>query len=212
MTSQCTLIYNDMSNAQFHIGGHPVWRRDQILTLEECVGKSGPIGTQSLNTDQAMQELNNMLQEDRENRNSIGCSGSSSCSDPKRDSRSGSPPEDEKDDDDKLDYHNPATMQFTEDDLKPSLIQKKARKLHVKDEDKDDRYWEKRKKNNMAAKRSREARRSRENQIALRASYLEKDNALLKEELLNVKEELQAMREQLLLVQQGNHPRRSIAD
>ena len=39
----------------------------------------------------------------------------------------------------------------------------------------------------MAAKRSREARRSRENQIALRASYLEKDNALLKEELLNVK-------------------------
>ena len=39
----------------------------------------------------------------------------------------------------------------------------------------------------MAAKRSREARRSRENQISLRASYLEKDNAALKEELLNVK-------------------------
>ena len=39
----------------------------------------------------------------------------------------------------------------------------------------------------MAAKRSREARRSRENHIALRASYLEKDNVILKEELLNIK-------------------------
>ena len=44
-----------------------------------------------------------------------------------------------------------------------------------------------RRKNNAAAKRSREARRSRENQIAMRASYLEKDNQILKEELLSVK-------------------------
>jgi len=105
-------------------------------------------------------------------------------------------------DEDMHDQFNPATTQFTDDELKPSPLQRKSRKVLVKDEDKDDRYWEKRKKNNMAAKRSREARRSRENQIALRASYLEKDNALLKEELLNVKEELQQMREQLLLVQQ----------
>jgi predicted RNA-binding protein with EMAP domain len=56
----------------------------------------------------------------------------------------------------------------------------------------------------MAAKRSREARRSRENQISLRASYLEKDNAALKEELLNVKEELQSLRETLLIAQQQN--------
>ena len=36
------------------------------------------------------------------------------------------------------------------------------------DESKDGRYWEKRGKNNVAARRSREARRLKENQIALR--------------------------------------------
>ena len=45
---------------------------------------------------------------------------------------------------------------------------------------KDDQYWAKRSKNNFAAKRSREARRLKENQIALRASYLEKENIQLK--------------------------------
>ena len=45
---------------------------------------------------------------------------------------------------------------------------------------KDDHYWAKRSKNNFAAKRSREARRLKENQIALRASYLEKENIQLK--------------------------------
>jgi len=34
------------SRPQFHIGGHPVWRKDQILTLEECVGKNANTGTQ----------------------------------------------------------------------------------------------------------------------------------------------------------------------
>ena len=36
------------------------------------------------------------------------------------------------------------------------------------DESKDGRYWEKRGKNNVAARRSREARRRKENQLALR--------------------------------------------
>ena len=39
---------------------------------------------------------------------------------------------------------------------------------------KDERYWHRRQKNNVAAKRSRDARRIKENQIALRASFLEK--------------------------------------
>lgn len=98
---------------------------------------------------------------------------------------------------------------FHEEDLRPQPIQRKSRKVLVLDEDKDEKYWEKRRKNNAAAKRSREARRSRENQIAMRASYLEKDNQILKEELLSVKEELQAMREQLILAQQGQLPKRS---
>jgi len=97
---------------------------------------------------------------------------------------------------------------FHEEDLRPQPIQRKSRKVLVLDEDKDEKYWEKRRKNNAAAKRSREARRSRENQIAMRASYLEKDNQILKEELLSVKEELQAMREQLILAQQGRLPKR----
>lgn len=43
------------------------------------------------------------------------------------------------------------------------------------DDLKDDKYWARRRKNNMAAKRSRDARRMKENQIALRAGYLEKE-------------------------------------
>ena len=45
---------------------------------------------------------------------------------------------------------------------------------------KDDKYWEKRGRNNVAAQRSREARRLKENQIALRASFLESQNFQLK--------------------------------
>ena len=47
----------------------------------------------------------------------------------------------------------------------------------------DEQYWDKREKNNMAARRSREARRLKENQIALRAAFLERENSVLKGEL-----------------------------
>jgi len=56
----------------------------------------------------------------------------------------------------------------------------------VEDRDKDDSYWEKRLKNNVAARRSREARRLKENQIALRAAFLESENAELRRKLANV--------------------------
>ena len=45
---------------------------------------------------------------------------------------------------------------------------------------KDGDYWAKRDKNNFAARRSREARRLKENQIALRTAFLEKENHQLK--------------------------------
>ena len=54
---------------------------------------------------------------------------------------------------------------------------------------KDEKYWQRRKKNNVAAKRSRDARRIKENQIAMRAAYLEKENEKLREELDKVKED-----------------------
>lgn len=55
------------------------------------------------------------------------------------------------------------------------LTQYRRRRQFVPDDLKDDKYWARRRKNNMAAKRSRDARRMKENQIALRAGYLEKE-------------------------------------
>ena len=46
------------------------------------------------------------------------------------------------------------------------------------------RYWENREKNNVAARRSREARRLKENQVSLRASFLESENVNLRNKLL----------------------------
>lgn len=44
----------------------------------------------------------------------------------------------------------------------------------------DPTYWEKRKKNNEAAKRSRDARRAKEDEIAIRCAFLEQENIQLK--------------------------------
>lgn len=70
---------------------------------------------------------------------------------------------------------DPRTRAFSDEDLKPQPIIKKSRKQFVPDDLKDDKYWARRRKNNLAAKRSRDARRMKENQIALRAGYLEKE-------------------------------------
>ena len=42
----------------------------------------------------------------------------------------------------------------------------------VPEEHKDEKYWEKRLKNKEATRRSREAKRLKQNQIALRAAHL----------------------------------------
>ena len=44
-------------------------------------------------------------------------------------------------------------------------------------------YWERRRKNNLAAKKSRDSRRIRENQMRLRVMCLENANQMLKEEM-----------------------------
>ncbi|TRY94323.1 hypothetical protein DNTS_027975 [Danionella cerebrum] len=54
----------------------------------------------------------------------------------------------------------------------------------------DDKYWARRRKNNMAAKRSRDARRLKENQIAIRAGFLEKENGALRQEVSELRKEL----------------------
>ncbi|XP_034050371.1 TEF transcription factor, PAR bZIP family member a [Thalassophryne amazonica] len=78
---------------------------------------------------------------------------------------------------------DPRKHKFTEDELKPQPMVKKARKVFVPEEKKDEKYWQRRRKNNMAAKRSREARRLKENQIAVRAAFLECENTALRSEV-----------------------------
>uniref|UniRef100_A0A2A4J1U6 BZIP domain-containing protein n=1 Tax=Heliothis virescens TaxID=7102 RepID=A0A2A4J1U6_HELVI len=71
------------------------------------------------------------------------------------------------------------------------------RRQFVPDDLKDDKYWARRRKNNMAAKRSRDARRMKENQIAMRAGYLEKENMGLRQEVELLKKENHILREKL---------------
>jgi len=78
---------------------------------------------------------------------------------------------------------DPKRRHFSADELRPQPIIRKRKKTYVNGEDKDDKYWERREKNNMAARRSREARRLKENQIALRTAYLEKENGALQQAL-----------------------------
>ena len=59
---------------------------------------------------------------------------------------------------------------------------------------KDAAYWERRRKNNEAAKRSRDARRKKENEIAVRAAFLENENMRLRNCLQIVERENQRLK------------------
>ena len=85
---------------------------------------------------------------------------------------------------------DPSNRCFDEEELKPHPIIMKSRKHFVPDMMKDANYWTQRAKNNLAAKRSREAKRLKENQIALRAIYLERENELLRDKIRKLEEEL----------------------
>ncbi|XP_076006236.1 TEF transcription factor, PAR bZIP family member b isoform X2 [Genypterus blacodes] len=84
---------------------------------------------------------------------------------------------------------NPRKHKFSEDELKPQPMIKKAKKVFVPDEKKDEKYWCRRKKNNVAAKRSRDARRLKENQITVRASFLERENAALRQQVAELRKD-----------------------
>merc|ERR1719414_755954 len=83
---------------------------------------------------------------------------------------------------------DPRERKFQPDELRPQPIIRKRKKSFVPTDCKDEKYWEKRDKNNIAARRSREARRLKENQIALRTAFLEKENNQLRAELEQSKE------------------------
>ena len=83
-----------------------------------------------------------------------------------------------------------------ESGVNASLLRKR-KKQNVCDERKDEKYWERRRKNNMAAKRSRDARRAKETQIAIQASILERENKNLTQELSKARAENLLLRERL---------------
>ncbi|XP_044156399.1 thyrotroph embryonic factor isoform X1 [Bufo gargarizans] len=85
---------------------------------------------------------------------------------------------------------DPRKHKFADEELKPQPIIKKAKKVYVPDDLKDEKYWSRRKKNNVAAKRSRDARRLKENQITVRAAFLEKENTALRTEVAELRKEL----------------------
>ena len=58
----------------------------------------------------------------------------------------------------------------------------------------DEKYWSRRSRNNAAARRSREMRRLKENQISARAAFLERENAALRHEVAAARKELQRFR------------------
>lgn len=102
-----------------------------------------------------------------------------------------------------LDF-DPRKRAFTDEELKPQPMIKKSRKQYVPSEMKDEHYWSRRNKNNVAAKRSREARRLKENQIAMRANFLEKENRALSIELAKCKGELGALKKRLTMYETQN--------
>ncbi|XP_070846833.1 HLF transcription factor, PAR bZIP family member b isoform X1 [Chaetodon auriga] len=86
---------------------------------------------------------------------------------------------------------DPRKRKFSAEELKPQPMIKKARKVFIPEDLKqDDKYWARRRKNNLAAKRSRDARRLKENQIAIRAGFLEKENSALRQEVADLRKEL----------------------
>eukprot|EP00095_Tigriopus_kingsejongensis_P004024 maker-scaffold5_size1054832-snap-gene-2.9 protein:Tk04024 transcript:maker-scaffold5_size1054832-snap-gene-2.9-mRNA-1 annotation:"hepatic leukemia factor" len=74
---------------------------------------------------------------------------------------------------------------------------KRSRKESVPDENKDEKYWRRRAKNNEAAKRSRDLRREKESQIMQRVAFLERENQVLMNELKSVRVDNDEMRKRL---------------
>jgi len=84
-----------------------------------------------------------------------------------------------------------------------SMPLKKRRPIPV--EQKDSQYWEKRRKNNESAKRSRDIRRSKEEHISIRVIYLEQENLQLRTECALLRKETEKLRSLLYINSQNNN-------
>jgi hypothetical protein len=99
-----------------------------------------------------------------------------------------------------------SSMSMSNEPLSPMDAQSRKRKRRsqpIPEDCKDDAYWERRKRNNESAKRSREMRRMKEQQTTMRVIYLEQDNLRLKTEVDMLRSELEKVRE-ILYNRNGN--------
>ncbi|KAF7381557.1 nuclear factor interleukin-3-regulated protein isoform X1 [Vespula maculifrons] len=93
--------------------------------------------------------------------------------------------------------------QFINDNNTQSISRRpRSEKKPIPDDQKDEKYYERRKRNNQAAKKSRDARKIREDHIALKATMLEHENAILRAQVVTLREEAQSLRHMLLKQQQ----------
>ncbi|KAH8280597.1 hypothetical protein KR018_012055 [Drosophila ironensis] len=81
----------------------------------------------------------------------------------------------------------------------PGFMHRRVRgeKRPIPDAQKDAKYYERRKRNNEAAKKSRDARKIREDRIAFRAAILEQENSILRAQVMALRDELQTVRQLL---------------
>jgi len=107
---------------------------------------------------------------------------------------------------------DPKTRAFDMEELRPQPIIKKRKKSSVPEDLKDEKYWEKRNKNKEATRRSREAKRLKENQIVLRAAYLERENKVLKQELNTTNFEKSKLKTEIDILKSKLHKYESIID
>lgn len=86
----------------------------------------------------------------------------------------------------------------------PLPISKKADRKFVCQAEKDEKYWERRIKNNVAAKRSRDMRRQKEIEISEKFKNLERENENLKDEVQRLRVKAVELERKLANLQGGN--------
>ncbi|CAG0887807.1 unnamed protein product [Darwinula stevensoni] len=97
------------------------------------------------------------------------------------------------------DYHQViATSYLAHTLFHPGPRRPRSEKRPIPEELKDERYFERRQRNNLAAKKSRDARKRREDQMAMKAQILEKENAILRAQVVTLREEAYSLKQLLL--------------
>lgn len=80
-----------------------------------------------------------------------------------------------------------------EEEYMPGGVDHRSGRQSVDEEAKDEKYWERRRKNNQAAKKSRDLKRQKEMDVAQKAAALEEENRELRDEVKKLKEYLKTL-------------------